>query len=87
LRGFSIPGGRAKVERVEIVAPQLLRLVLLQGIKRQIRLMLYELGYEVENLCRVRIGNLRIGRMRPGEWRTLTAREAKALEVAKRPII
>jgi 23S rRNA pseudouridine2605 synthase len=85
LRGFSIPGGRGKVERIEIVSPQLLRLVLLQGIKRQIRLMLYELGYEVEDLCRIRIGNLRIGRMRPGEWRLLTARELKGLQVAKRP--
>ena len=82
LRGFSIPGGRGKVERVEIVSPQLLRLVLLQGIKRQIRLMLYELGYEVENLCRIRIGNLRIGRMRPGEWRLLTVREFKGLQAA-----
>ena len=67
------------------MGPQVLRLVLLQGIKRQIRLMLYELGYEVENLCRIRIGNLRIGRMRPGEWRLLTAREFKALQAAKPP--
>jgi 23S rRNA pseudouridine2605 synthase len=85
LRGFSIPGGRGKVERVEIASPQLLRLTLLQGIKRQIRLMLYELGYEVENLCRIRIGNLRIGRMRPAEWRLLTARELSDLQVAKPP--
>jgi len=85
LRGFSIPGGRAKVERLEVAAPQLLRLVLLQGIKRQIRLMLYELGYEVESLCRIRIGDLRIGRMRPGEWRLLSDREMKTLEAAKRP--
>jgi 23S rRNA pseudouridine2605 synthase len=85
LHGFSIPGGRAKVERVEIASAQLLRLVLLQGIKRQIRLMLYECGYEVENLCRIRIGKLRIGRLRPGEWRLLTARELEALQVAKLP--
>ena len=85
LRGFSIPGGRGKVERVEIASSQLLRLVLLQGIKRQIRLMLYELGYEVENLCRIRIGNLRIGRMRPSEWRLLTVRELKGLQAAKPP--
>ncbi|HYR59203.1 MAG TPA: pseudouridine synthase [Chthoniobacteraceae bacterium] len=79
LCGFHIIGGRAKLERVEILGPQHLRVTLNQGIKRQIRLMLYELGYEVERLVRVRIGPLRIGEMRPGEWRLLTAREIAAL--------
>src|SRR5436305_1801452 len=53
LKGFHIIGGRAKAEWVEIIAPTHLRLVLTQGIKRQIRLMLYDLGYEVERLARI----------------------------------
>ena len=80
LRGFHIMGGRAKAERVEILAPTHLRLTLTQGIKRQIRLMLYELGYEVERLARIRLGALKIGEMRPGEWRLLTAKEIAALK-------
>ena len=80
LRGFHIMGGRAKAERLEIVGPQHLRITLNQGIKRQIRLMLYELGYEVERLVRTRIGPLKIGGMRPGEWRLLEAKEVKALK-------
>ena len=80
LRGFHIMGGRAKAERVEILAPKHLRLTLNQGIKRQIRLMLYELGYEVERLVRTRIGPLKIAAMRPGEWRILTANEIAALK-------
>lgn len=80
LRGFHIIGGRAKVERVEILGAQHLRLTLNQGIKRQIRLMLYELGYEVERLVRVRIGPLKIGEMRPGEWRLLTTKEVGTLK-------
>jgi 23S rRNA pseudouridine2605 synthase len=80
LRGFHIIGGRAKAERVEIIAPQHLRLTLTQGIKRQIRLMLYELGYEVERLVRTRLGPLKIDAMRPGEWRMLTPREIAALK-------
>src|SRR5688500_6056502 len=52
LRGFHIMGGRAKAERVEILAPRHLRMTLTQGIKRQIRLMLYDLGYDVERLAR-----------------------------------
>lgn len=80
LKGFHIMGGRAKCERVEQLGPQHLRLTLNQGIKRQIRLMLYELGYEVERLVRTRLGPLKIGEMRPGEWRLLTGREIAALK-------
>jgi len=80
LKGFHIIGGRAKTEWVEILAPNHLRLVLTQGIKRQIRLMLYDLGYEVERLARIRLGPLKIGEMRPGEWRLLTSKEIAALK-------
>ena len=80
LRGFHIIGGRGKFERLEILGPKHLRLVLLQGLKRQIRLMFYELGYEVMRLVRVRIGPIRIGEMRPGEWRLLTPSEVAALK-------
>jgi 23S rRNA pseudouridine2605 synthase len=85
LKGFHIPGGRAKAERVEIVGPQFLRVVLLQGLKRQVRLMLYELGYEVTRLCRVRIGPLKISTMKPGEYRLLNAKEVADLK-GDRPI-
>ena len=80
LRGFHIMGGRAKTEKVEILNPTHLRLTLTQGIKRQIRLMLYELGYEVERLARVRLGSLEIGEMHPGEWRLLTSKEITTLK-------
>lgn len=79
LRGFHIPGGRAKAEQVTEIKPQLLRMILRQGIKRQIRLMLYELGYEVVHLRRVRIGPVRLGPLPPGAWRMLTAKELTQL--------
>jgi 23S rRNA pseudouridine2605 synthase len=79
LRGFHIPGGRAKMEAVTVLRPDLLRVILCQGIKRQIRLMLYELGYEVKTLCRVRIGPLEDRRLGPGQWRELTRSELDRL--------
>jgi 23S rRNA pseudouridine2605 synthase len=79
LRGFHIPGGRAKAEQVGEIKPQLIRVVLRQGLKRQIRLMFYELGYEVVHLKRVRIGAIKLGHLRPGEWRLLTPKELAAL--------
>jgi len=82
LKGFHIMGGRAKAERVDVLGAQHLGLTLTQGIKRQIRLMLYDLGYEVERLARVRLGPLKIGEMRPGEWRILTSKEVATLKAA-----
>lgn len=84
LRGFMIPGGRAKMEEVHHLSPTHLRVVLRQGLKREIRLMLYELGYEVEQLRRTRIGALWLGGLRPGEWRMLTRMEVTALRSSDR---
>ena len=78
LRGIYIEGGRAKAESVHHLAQNRLKIVLRQGLKRQIRLMLYELGYEVKQLARTRIGSLKLDVHR-GEWRLLTDREAKNL--------
>ena len=50
LRGFHIEGGRAKMDEITQLAPTKIRVILSQGIKRQIRLMLYDCGYEVENV-------------------------------------
>ena len=79
LRGVSIEGGRAKAESVRQIGPNTIRIVLRQGLKRQIRLMLYKLGYEVKRLIRVRIGPIRMGQLRTGEWRPLTAEEVAML--------
>ncbi|MBQ8086997.1 MAG: pseudouridine synthase [Clostridia bacterium] len=54
-------------------------IILTQGLNRQIRRMCEALGYRVQALRRVRIMNLRIGKMKPGEWRALTARELQTL--------
>ena len=80
LRGFVIEGGRARIDRVQIVASSVVKVVLRQGIKRQIRLMFLKLGYEVKRLIRTRIGDLRIGTLQPGEWRALGKREVALLK-------
>ena len=56
-----------------------LRVVLRQGMKRQIRVMFYKLGYEVKRLLRIRIGGLQLSKLAPGEWRALRAREIALL--------
>jgi len=55
------------------------RIVLTQGLNRQIRLMAAAFGYRVTQLRRVRIDNLKLGALKPGQWRNLTEAELKGL--------
>lgn len=47
------------------------RIILTQGLNRQIRRMCYKLNYEVLTLKRIRIDNLLLGDLKPGEYKTL----------------
>ncbi len=55
------------------------RIVLTQGLNRQIRRMCEAFGYDVRRLQRVRIINLKLGSLKIGEWRDLTAEELRGL--------
>ncbi|MEQ1859883.1 MAG: pseudouridine synthase [Chthoniobacteraceae bacterium] len=80
LTGVHIEGGRAKAERVTLEGPKHLRIVLTQGINRQIHKMLWRVGeYDVERLARVRIGPIGIEGLHPGGWRLLTGKELAAM--------
>ena len=56
------------------------RIVLTQGLNRQIRRMCEALGYEVFKLRRVRIMNITIDGLPNGKWRYLTAEELADIE-------
>ena len=55
------------------------RIVLTQGLNRQIRLMSEVLGYKVVQLRRTRIVNVKLGTMKPGVWRNLSDAELSGL--------
>ena len=57
-------------------------IVLVQGLNRQIRRMCEALGANVTHLRRVRIMNIRLGKLRPGQWRDLTPEELETLLAA-----
>ncbi len=57
-----------------------LRVVLREGRKRQIREMGAQIGLPVVKIIRVRIGSLRLGNLKPREWRHLTEDEVAALK-------
>ena len=55
------------------------RIILTQGLNRQIRRMCEYFGYDVRRLQRVRIVNIPLGRLKRGHWRDLTAQEVAGL--------
>ena len=55
------------------------RIILVQGLNRQIRRMCEALGYGVLSLRRERVMNISLGRLKPGHWRNLTPAELKDL--------
>jgi len=80
LRGIFLDGQRARITQLRPVTTTKLRVVLRQGINRQIRRMFEAVGYRVKNLLRVRVGNLRLADLPRGHWRMLTKRELTALQ-------
>ena len=67
---------RCKVERMGRCE---FRIVLTQGINRQIRRMCEYFGYRVRKLVRVRIMNIRLGDLEPGKYREITGSELAQL--------
>ncbi len=61
--------------KVEKIGNRKIRIVLTQGLNRQIRRMCEYFGYRVEKLERVRIMNIKLGDLKPGEYREVTKEE------------
>ena len=67
--GINILGKITLPCRVEKIDDYTFKIILIQGINRQIRRMCYKLGYEVLRLIRVRIGEVELGNLQPNEFR------------------
>jgi len=79
-KGIFLDGKRARIERLHSIGATRLRVVLRQGINRQIRRMFHEIGYDVRRLVRIRIGTIWLGDLPRGHWRALTRHELRSLE-------
>jgi 23S rRNA pseudouridine2604 synthase len=77
--GVRILGQMTKRCRVSRVANNVFRIVLTQGLNRQIRRMCEHFGYGVTQLRRVRIMHIRLGSLKIGHWRNLSPAEVQAL--------
>ncbi len=77
VKGMLTEEGFARAERAWMDGAYHAHVVLKQGLKRQIRLMFYALGYEVERLTRIRIGWLQLKGLPKGGWKELTPTEVE----------
>ena len=83
-RGVRDQGEYLKVKKASLTKKRsnggVLKLVLREGKKREVRRLCTSVGLEVRRLIRVRIGALRMGKFNPGFHRELTAEELASLQ-------
>jgi 23S rRNA pseudouridine2605 synthase len=77
--GVELDDGPTAPAGVRRLGPSRVELALHEGRNRQVRRMLEAVGHPVRRLRRARYAGLGPGRLRPGEWRDLTADEVRAL--------
>lgn len=82
--GMEIDGYRTAPVQIRVLSEQpgraVLQMILHEGRNRQIRKMCEQMGLEVARLKRTAIGPLRLGMLRPGQWRELTRDELRLLQ-------
>jgi 23S rRNA pseudouridine2605 synthase len=83
-QGVYLAEGRARFDELHKIGSDQVRVVLTQGIKRQVRRVLASLGYRVCRLQRIRIGPLMARGLKPGEFRKLRPEELAALRAPAR---
>jgi 23S rRNA pseudouridine2604 synthase len=77
--GVRILGTVTQPCKVKRIAPATFKIVLTQGLNRQIRRMCSFFGYKVVRLQRLRIINVTLEGLKVGQWRELTRAEVKDL--------
>ena len=77
--GVRILGTITKKCIVNKINERTFRIILTQGMNRQIRRMCEALGYNVTKLNRIRIMNINLGNLKIGSWRNLSSEELRKL--------
>jgi len=77
--GVRILDERTKPCKVSRVDNYVFRIILTQGLNRQIRRMCEVFGYHVRRLQRIRIMNIKLGNLQIGQWRDLSQAELRGL--------
>ncbi len=82
-KGVRIGGEKTRPAVVTRAGANQFRIVLTQGLNRQVRRMCSALGWRVKRLVRIRIMHIRLGDLPAGRWRDLTQAELAPLLAAR----
>lgn len=77
--GTLVEGAFVKPIKVTKVRRGTLKVIIGEGKKREVRLLLNAAGLKIESLTRIRLGNLTLGELEPGAWRPLTEKDKKMI--------
>jgi len=78
-QGLPMMGTQTRPARVQRISASRFRIILQEGKNRQVRRMVRKIGNQVAGLKRVRVANIKLGRLAPGAWRHLTHNEKTKL--------
>ena len=85
LRGVQLEDGLARARSVRVLNQDelrtILKVVLTEGRKREVRRMMNVIGHGVLRLVRIRFGPVKLGELPAGEWRDLSESERDSLRV------
>lgn len=76
-KSFSIDHRHTIPAHIEKVGDKSYKIILVEGIKRQIRRMAEKYGYNIVHLKRIRIGGYGLGDLETGKWREVPEKEFK----------
>lgn len=78
--GLTLSDGPTLPATAALLGPHTFRIIIKEGRNRQIRRMCGAINLTVQQLKRIRIGNIQLEAMQPGDSRTLTQEEARLLK-------
>jgi len=78
-QGLPMMETQTRPARVRRISARRFRIVLQEGKNRQVRRMVRKVGNQVAELERIRVANIKLGRLAPGAWRYLGDREKREL--------
>ena len=77
--GLPMMETQTRPARVQRISTRRFRIVLQEGKNRQVRRMVRKVGNQVTGLKRIRVANIKLGRLAPGAWRHLKDQEKREL--------
>lgn len=77
--GLPMMGTKTRPAKIRRISSTRFRIILQEGRNRQVRRMVRKVGNHVTRLKRIRVSNVKLGRLAEGAWRNLTEKEKEEL--------